>query len=330
MAPKTANDLMRGAIDLHVHSEPDIVPRLMDDLDLAAAARGAGMAAILLKNHYLMTADRARIVQKAVPGIHVFGGLVLNVPACGGLNVDAVRAAIDLGAKAIWLPTISATNYIEHYARAAPGHIGARAQRYRSIPVPVLDASGAPTRELSDILALVADAGVILGTGHLSARETKAVADAALRAGVTRVLVNHPEIWSINMSVDDQRELAARGATFERCICSATNDSHDVTPLQIADHIRAVGAASTVMATDYGQVVSPRHRTGCAGTSSRCSRAGSRPRTSRRWSRRILRGCLGLCTNPILRTVQGGVRRSDGQCETCRCTSGSSVVPTCT
>jgi len=254
---RTAEELLQGAIDLHVHSDPDIVPRLMDDLDLAEAARRAGMAAILLKNHYLVTADRARLVQKVVPGIRVFGGLVLNVPACGGLNVDAVRAAIDLGAKAIWLPTMSAINYIEHYAHSAPPHVGTRVQRYRAIPVPVVDARGAPTRELSEILALVAEADIILGTGHLSPRETRGVVDAALRAGVRRVLVNHPELWSIDMSLDDQRELAARGVMLERCICSATNDSHGVTPQRIADQIRAVGAASTVMATDYGQVVSP-------------------------------------------------------------------------
>lgn len=108
-----ARDLLRGAIDVHIHAAPDIVARLLDDFELAETARAAEMAAIVLKSHHVLTADRAQIAQRAFPEVKVFGGLALNLPASGGLNPEAVKVAIRMGAKVIWLPTLSAANHIE-------------------------------------------------------------------------------------------------------------------------------------------------------------------------------------------------------------------------
>ena len=60
--PATTNDpaaLLRGAIDIHVHSDPDNVPRSIDGLDAATMARASGMRGIVLKNHYDPTAGLA-------------------------------------------------------------------------------------------------------------------------------------------------------------------------------------------------------------------------------------------------------------------------------
>jgi microsomal dipeptidase-like Zn-dependent dipeptidase len=74
-------------------------------------------------------------------------------------------------------------------------------------------------------------------------------------AGVRKILVNHPELWLIDMSIEDQRELAARGAMMEVCIRSVTAPGHgETSPTLLAERIKAVGAAHVVMATDYGQV----------------------------------------------------------------------------
>ena len=78
-------DALEGAVDLHVHSAPDVDPRRFNDLELAAEAAKAGMRAVLLKSHQNSTVERAWLTAKVVPGIHVFGGLVLNAPA-GGIN----------------------------------------------------------------------------------------------------------------------------------------------------------------------------------------------------------------------------------------------------
>ena len=74
-----AAPLLAGAIDIHVHSDPDNRPRSLDAIDAAKLARAAGMRAIVLKNHYDPTASLAYIVRKEVPGVEVFGGVDLNL-----------------------------------------------------------------------------------------------------------------------------------------------------------------------------------------------------------------------------------------------------------
>jgi hypothetical protein len=253
-----ARDLLRGAIDLHIHAAPDIVPRRLDDLELAAAARDAGMAAIVLKSHHMPTADRAQIAAKAVPQVQVFGGLALNYPACGGLNPEAVKVAIRMGAKILWLPTLSAANHIAGIRTRVTGNLGVMSRGFAPLPVPMLGEDGAVRPELREILTLVAEADIILATGHLAVAEIKAVADAAFAAGVRKLLVNHPDLWLIGMRVEDQCELAAKGATMELCARTVTASQHaGATPRSLAEQIRAVGASHVVMATDFGQMESP-------------------------------------------------------------------------
>lgn len=112
--------LLQGACDTHVHFAPDIVPRLLSGPQLAAEARELGMRAILLKNHYCPTYLTASAIDEMFPGLRVFGGLVLNA-ACGGLNPDAVRCALRMGAKEIWMPTVSSLRHVTFF-HAPPGN----------------------------------------------------------------------------------------------------------------------------------------------------------------------------------------------------------------
>jgi len=91
-----------GAIDLHVHSAPDVRPRKMTALELAGAAKAAGMRGLLLKNHQTATTGVAATLREVVPGLAVFGGLVLN-DAVGGWNPEAVDAALKMNAAEIWI-----------------------------------------------------------------------------------------------------------------------------------------------------------------------------------------------------------------------------------
>jgi hypothetical protein len=253
-----ARDLLKGAVDIHIHAAPDIVPRLLDDLSLARAARDAGMAAIVLKSHHMLTADRAQIAQSLFPELRIFGGLALNYPACGDLNPDAVKVAVRMGARIVWLPTLSAANHIEKTRTKVTGNLGIMSKGFAPRPVAVVGDDGTVRPELVEILRLIAEADIILATGHLTVAEIKAVVDAALAAGVRKILINHPELWLIDMSVADQRELAAKGALMEVCIRSATAPGHgETSPALLAERIQAVGPTHVVMATDYGQMDSP-------------------------------------------------------------------------
>ncbi len=216
------------------------------------------MAAIVLKSHHMLTADRAQIAQALFPDLRIFGGLALNLPACGGLNPEAVKVAIRMGARIIWLPTFSAANHIKKTKTRISGNLGVMSQGFKPQPVHVVADDGVVKPELVEILKLIAEANIILATGHLSVPEIKAVVDAAVAAGVRKILVNHPELWLIGMSIEDQRELAAKGAMMEVCIRSVTAPGHrEASPKSIAEQIRGLGAAHVVMATDYGQVDSP-------------------------------------------------------------------------
>ena len=82
--PLTSQSL-KGVVDIHVHSDPDSVPRSIDAVDVAKLARDRGIRALLLKNHYEPTASLAYLARKAVPGIELFGGIALN-RSVGGIN----------------------------------------------------------------------------------------------------------------------------------------------------------------------------------------------------------------------------------------------------
>ena len=69
---------LTGVIDIHVHADPDSVPRSIDAVDLARMAKDRGMRALVLKSHWEPTASMAYLVRKAVPGIEIFGGIDLN------------------------------------------------------------------------------------------------------------------------------------------------------------------------------------------------------------------------------------------------------------
>src|SRR5689334_23854775 len=67
-----------GVIDMHVHPDPDVFGRALTDYELVTVAKRKGMRGIVIKNHVVPTADRAAIAMQQVPGIEVWGGVVLN------------------------------------------------------------------------------------------------------------------------------------------------------------------------------------------------------------------------------------------------------------
>ena len=83
---------IQGATDLHVHVAPDVIARRIDDVDLAKEFLGRGLRGFVLKSHYVPTAERAKVVERAVPSIKAYGALALN-HSVGGLNPVAVEIA---------------------------------------------------------------------------------------------------------------------------------------------------------------------------------------------------------------------------------------------
>jgi hypothetical protein len=236
-------DFLEDAIDLHVHSAPDVDARRFNDLDLAREAERAGMGAILIKSHQNSTVERAWLVSKVVTGIQVFGGLVLN-DTVGGLNVAAVKLALAMGAKEIWMPTRSALNH--RYYHGESGGIS------------ILGADGSLVPAAQAILEAMVQSDCILSTGHLSPREAMVLIHQARQCGVRKVLVTHPEWAPTFYSLEQQKELAQLGNVwFERCFVSTTHLCGCV-PFQVIEQaIVEAGVETTVLSTDLGQPQTP-------------------------------------------------------------------------
>lgn len=236
-----------GFIDLHVHSAPDTAPRRLDDIQLARKAAAAGMRGILLKSHSTLTADRATLAQThAGVTLEVWGGLALNDPV-GGLNPAAVQTAIAFGAREIWMPTRNTLNE--------------NRREHQAGGLTIFNTAGAIRDEVNEILHLIAEADVILGTGHISVEETMALVPAARAAGVRRILITHPSAPFTDFALDHQHDLARQGCFFEHCWVFTTpllkHMGHYVSPARILNDIRRVGWETVVLSTDYGQADNP-------------------------------------------------------------------------
>jgi len=255
---RLCDELLQGAIDLHQHAAPSLFERVADDIGLALEARARGMRGVLLKAHEQDTTGRAALVRRQVSGIEAFGGIVLNQHT-GGLNPVAVDNSIKLGCRMVWMPTLSAQHHIEyfggsHFGRAMKSKTESRTE---SRGIGVLDAEGALVPAVREILDLIASAGVCVSTGHLSPAEIRVLVREARRAGVTRVLVTHPDLALSGLSVEEQKALAAEGAVLEKDIITMMPAWQSVSLEQMATSIREIGPGHCVLATDFGQLHHP-------------------------------------------------------------------------
>ena len=259
-APLASIDLT-GYIDPHVHAGPEHIPRLLDDLALVRQARAAGMAGLLIKSHTTLTADRATIAALAVPGIRVWGGLVLN-RSVGGFNPAAVETALAYHAAEIWMPTIDAENHRRYHGQPSTG-------------LALTTEAGTVPPAVHEIMQLIAQGDVILGTGHLSPAEIHVAVRIARQHGVRKILITHPEAPFVALPIADQRDLAATGCRFERnWVFTTPALGRVLQPEQLIHDIRAVGWESTVLATDMGQIANPPPVEGYRAYVQACAGAG--------------------------------------------------------
>lgn len=247
-------EVLEGAIDLHFHATPDLHDRLLDEVEIAKEAREAGMKALLSKAHYGINADRMYYVNKAVPGIHTFGGVVLN-PAVGGLNPSAVEAAIKFGGKEVWMPSIFSAAHIKYFQgtyKSMPGKI-----KWPEKGISILDEQGNLLPPIKEILDMIAEADIILGTSHCSAEESRILIEEALRRGVKKILITHPHNEIPNLSREVQLEFAQKGAYLEHCFLPTTPMFFNARIQEVIEIIRQAGPERCVLATDFGQVFNP-------------------------------------------------------------------------
>ena len=255
-------EAIQGGYDLQVHVAPDVIQRRIDDVDLAQEFLARNLNGFVLKSHYIPTAERAKVVSRAVPGIEAYGAITLN-HAVGGLNPVAVEIAGRSGNKIVWMPTVDAENETAGRVGGPNKKLPFWAEIQRELagmgisppPLTVIDTQGKVNEPARRCLELIGNHQMILATGHLGRKEIFALVKAAREMKVKKVLVTHAEFPSQNLSAEEQVELANSGAFIEHCFTTMHTGK---APWEVVmDSIRKVGAERCVLSTDLGQTINP-------------------------------------------------------------------------
>jgi hypothetical protein len=252
-------DLLVGAVDLHCHSGPAAMPRTLDHHEALLDCAEAGFRALLYKDHFYLGTAHAMILEKLFPdlGVKLFSGIALN-NASGGINPHAVDHATKLGARIVWMPTLSAANHIEQAMGQGKSFPKTAKKMLDPIPLRATDANGNLTDDTRQVLDLIAEADIILAGGHLDAAEMIKVFEEAKRRGVNRLLVNHPT-YLIGCTDDDIRALVSIGAHIEHSICMwVEGKSKKFTPEEMVHLIEVAGVDRTILSSDLGLMGGPK------------------------------------------------------------------------
>jgi hypothetical protein len=241
-----------GVIDMHTHTHPDVFGRNMDDVDLATLARARGMRGIVLKNHISETASRAALAMKAVPGVEVFGGIVLN-NAVGGINPAAVEwmhRFYGSRGKVVWLPTFESDKHVKTFGKPTDKGI-------------VVAPNGQVTPEMEAILKIIARENLLLATGHVHPEEVIAVVRRGRDLGVKNMLVTHGLTNVPGLSMAQAKQVVEMGAVIEVCFLqfqagpnaplAFLTHWNQVNAKHVAQAVKEFGARGLVISSDLGQ-----------------------------------------------------------------------------
>lgn len=275
------DQLLAGAIDSHVHAGPVLSsnPGHVDPIEVALEARAKGMRALVYYDVFGGASGTAWLVNRHVPGIQTFGAYLMN-SGHGGLHPRAIRTALHLEGGCRMISFGSHCTY--HQAsrestiidgKAVPLHEAypkfAREELSRAVRIPT---EGSIPDELAEILEMVAQhPEVYLNTGHVSHDEVFRIVELSAEYGIDKVLVSHPARGLL--SVDEQKDLAARGVFLEGALvdifATAVPATHYYVEQEYIDRggelprtrqpvidyinvLREVGPDQVVLGTDYG------------------------------------------------------------------------------
>ena len=239
-----ARELLRGAIDIHAHGSPDpYAKRSLDFRQLVAAAKAAGMGGLVLKSHEYTTAPVAWALRDEFAGIDLYGGLSLDW-GMGGLNPEAVRVSMAIGAKVVWMPTFDAA----HWQRERP------AGRHSPAPgITILDGKGKLLPVCHEILDAIKEHDAVLASGHLSSEETDALLTEARGRGI-RSVITHASFW---IPTELQQKIAGLGGYVEQVAVSVAYPDREGDWPKVLQQVRDLGPEHVILSSDFGQATNP-------------------------------------------------------------------------
>lgn len=260
--PRERLAALAGAIDLYVHSNPDLIERRCNDFELAQECRSAGLTAAVHRNHYGPTAERGQVVALET-GFQLLGAILLNDPV-GGVNPYAADLALRMGAVWVGFPTIGALAY-----RARLNEFPAQYREIFGFGRGELVLTGDDGRVLpavEEVLDLAAARGAVINVGYATFPECLALARAAARRRAKIVVTN--AVATMRLSLQQVDDLLAVPGTyleltthpFHPSLSSHGRAGSAAGPEATAaalDLIRRYGSARCVLSSDGGIAGAP-------------------------------------------------------------------------
>jgi hypothetical protein len=227
---KKSEELLMGAIDIHVHAGPHLIssPRSVNPVSAAIEAKEAGMRGIVYMDVFNMSVGTSWIVNQVVEGFTTYGGIILNT-VYGGMNPRAVKSAVYYGSGARFVSFGAHSTYYQAYkeGRYEDGKWIILREKYpkfveeelnRCIRIP----QGKPGLELAEILEIIAaNPQIYLVTGHVSNEEAFRLIELSKEFGIKKVVVSGYVIS--NMSDVDIEKVVASGAYVEKSLAGFTH-----------------------------------------------------------------------------------------------------------
>lgn len=288
--PPVDKDLY-GVIEMHVHADPDVRARCIDQLTLTQQCRRNGYRAIMYKCHDFCTADNAYLLRAMVPGIEVFGGITLNLNYGPKVNVQAAKMATQITGhfcRCIWMPT-----YQSAFDMKGKDALG----------VPVLDESGKVLPEVVNVMEICRDENIIFATGHSSPEECVILSAKAKEVGVKKFVVTHSTQAPWFLSMDQAKKCLENGAYLEHCVLPYYKGPHTLLPKyfdarqttmkEFADYI-ALDPSRQFLATDCGMSKMPNPVDAIRDFIQGLRKEGVSENTLDLVSRKVSAGLLGL------------------------------------
>ena len=249
--PGIENELLRGAIDCHIHGYPDFVHRSQDMIGIAIEASKAGMRALAFKDHWNISCNAAYLAQRHVDYLVEKGELQHRVEiyggagTCHGMNPEYIRVALQYpNFKMIWFPTFTSLGFWRGAGHPEKGGVRLVGENGEVLP------------QVVEIMKMAAEKKVGIGFGHTDFQELLPLAKKARELGV-RATLDHPLLELNKLLIDEMKELAELGVyvgTYcQPMIPSLYQPVAD--PMETIRTIKEIGPERCIIGSDFGQVL---------------------------------------------------------------------------
>lgn len=208
----SADRLLNGAIDIHLHIDPRTYGA---DTSTLRLAKSKGVRGVVIKNHYEPTVDVSLLLQHEISGLEIFGGIDLNF-IVGGINPATVEhmGQVLTGATGFRRPPSGARRTGLVWLTTFDSETAVKAAK-ESRPFITVSRNGELVPQLKELIGILAKYDLVLATGHNSPAEALLMLREGRTRGVKHMVVTHAMDNPIFMKVAQIQEAVKLGALIE-------------------------------------------------------------------------------------------------------------------